>query len=97
MGEFTQTSQTREPTMAQAQGTSISELGTAATYMGPDDLALISEKQTNGSFKSKAAKKEAFEKLTIAGDRDAETRSTASYKVISFLDSSSAHLGTGYV
>ena len=83
--------------MAQAQGKSISELGTAAIYMSPDDLALISEKQTNGSFKSKAVKKEAFEKLTIAGDRDAEARSAASYKTISFLDNSSAHLGAGYI
>lgn len=82
--------------MAQAQGKSISELGAAATYMSPDDLALISEKQTNGSFKSKAVKKEAFEKLTIAGDRDAEARS-ASYKTISFVDNSPAHLGSGYI
>jgi len=83
--------------MAQTQGKTISELGTAATYMSSDDLALISEKQSNGSFKSKAVKKEAFEKLTIAGDRDATTRPTASYKTISFVDSSSAHLGTGYI
>ena len=83
--------------MAQAQGKSISELGTAATYMSPEDLALISEKQTNGSFKSKAVKKEAFEKLTIVGDRDAEARFAASYKTISFVDNSSAHLGAGYI
>lgn len=83
--------------MAQAQGKSISELGTAATYMGPGDLALISEQQSNGLFKSKAVKKEAFEKLTIAGDRDAQSRSATSYKTISFVDNSSAHLEAGFI
>lgn len=83
--------------MAQAQGKSISELGSASTYMKPDDLALISEKQSNGTYKSKAVKKEAFEKLTVSGDRDAETRSSTTYGTLSMVDSSSAHLRGGYV
>lgn len=83
--------------MAQAQGKSISELGSASTYMKPDDLALISEKQSNGTYKSKAVKKEAFEKLTVSGDRDAATRSGTTYGTLSMVDSSSAHLRGGYV
>ena len=83
--------------MAQAQGKSISELGTAQIYMSNDDLALISQKQASGAYTSKAVKKEALEKLTVSGDRDAQTRSANSYKTLQFVDNSSAHLGTSYI
>lgn len=65
--------------------------------MSNDDLALISQKQASGAYTSKAVKKEALEKLTISGDRDAQTRSANSYKTLQFVDSSSAHLGTSYI
>jgi len=65
--------------------------------MDPNDLALISQKQSNGSYTSKAVSKAAFEKLTISGERDASTRTASSYKVLQFVDSSSAHLGSGYL
>ncbi len=83
--------------MAQAQGKSISELGTAEKYMSPDDLALISQKQNDGTYRSKAVKKEALEKLTIAGNRDDADRSGATYGTLSFLDNSDYHWRSGYI
>lgn len=82
--------------MAVVQGKSISELGTPLTVMKNDDLAVISDKQSNGTFLSKAVKKEAFEKFTMAsGNRDDATRDSNVHKDVYFRDNSGN--GSGFI
>lgn len=77
--------------MTLSQGKSISQLGTAETYMGSDDLVLISQKLDTGKYSSKAVEKEALEKLTVPGDRDSTLRDGSSEKKISFVDATDRH------
>ena len=83
--------------MAESKGKSISELGGAVNRIEQNDLALISQKQSNGTYVSKAASKAAFETITVNGDRDAATRSSGASKALEFVDSTSSHKRSGMV
>ena len=63
-----------------SNGKSISEITPVESTVASSDLVLTSHKGSDNKYTSKAVKKEAFEKIIIPGNRDASSRSTASYR-----------------
>lgn len=76
------TSESKTMAESTSKGKSISELSSSnqyVTYMENEDLAVISKKTSTG-WTSKAAAKEAFEKIIVPGDTNASSRPSTTYK-----------------